>query len=170
MRQIVVVAGVVLAAGTLLARYADQNVSSQPNSPPTAMAASSAPADTAARTVIIPRDNRGHFAVNAQVDGRRLAFLVDTGASVIALTEGDAMRLGLHPMPQEFTAVVKTANGTVRAARTQLNSVEIDDITVHNVDALIVPDSSLSENLLGLSFLSRLHRFEYSEGRLVLEQ
>jgi aspartyl protease family protein len=169
MRQIIVIAGLVLALGTLFARYADNKLASVPDPAPAAMAAS-AVAPSAARTVIIPRDSRGHFAVNAQIDGRRIEFMVDTGASVIALTESDAMRLGLHPMPRDFTAMVKTANGTVRAARTQLDRVEIDDITVHNVDALIVPDQSLGENLLGLSFLSRLHRFEYSEGRLVLEQ
>ena len=65
---------------------------------------------------------------------------------------------------------MKTANGTVRAARTQLNRVEIDDVIVRNVAALVMPDEALSENLLGLSFLSKLRRFEYANGKLVLEQ
>ncbi|MFL5176940.1 MAG: TIGR02281 family clan AA aspartic protease, partial [Microvirga sp.] len=124
----------------------------------------------AGRTVVIPRDSRGHFQVNGRVDGKHMGFLVDTGASVIALTERDAARLGIRPAQREFTTEVKTANGTVRAARTQLSRVEIDDVVVRDVAALIVPDAALSENLLGLSFLAKLRRFEYANGKLVLEQ
>jgi len=58
----------------------------------------------------------------------------------------------------------------VRAAPVQLGMVEIEDLVAHDVDALVLPDRALSENLLGLSFLSRLRRFEYSGGKLVLEQ
>jgi aspartyl protease family protein len=99
-----------------------------------------------------------------------MGFMVDTGASVIALTAGDARRLGLRPLQREFTAEVKTANGSVRAAPTQLDRVEIDGITVRDVAALVMPEGALSENLLGLSFLSKLRRFEYANGKLVLEQ
>ena len=66
---------------------------------------------------------------------------------------------------REFTVEVKTANGSTRAAPVQLGMVEINGITVHNVAALVSPDEALSENLLGLSFLSRLRRFEFSNGR-----
>ncbi len=118
----------------------------------------------------VPRDARGQFQVDARVDGRRLSFMVDTGASVIALTASDAAKLGLHPARSEFVATVKTANGTVRAAPATLDTVEVGDLVVHNVAALVLPDAALSDNLLGLSFLSRLHRFEYSGGKLVLEQ
>jgi aspartyl protease family protein len=125
---------------------------------------------SAGRTVIIPRDSRGHFLVNGRVDGKRLGFMVDTGASVIALTARDAARLGIRPTLREFTAEVKTANGIVRAAPTRLDRVEIDDISVRDVVALVMPDEALSKNLLGLSFLSKLRRFEYSSGKLILEQ
>lgn len=96
--------------------------------------------------------------------------MVDTGASVIALTARDAARLGIRPTLREFTAEVKTANGIVRAAPTRLDRVEIDDISVRDVVALVMPDEALSKNLLGLSFLSKLRRFEYSSGKLILEQ
>jgi aspartyl protease family protein len=135
------------------------------------MVASAEPSAVAgARTVVVPRDSRGHFQVNARIEGRQIGFMVDTGASVIALTATDARRLGLHPAPREFTAQVRTANGIIRAAQTQLDRVQIDEITVRNVAALIMPDEALGENLLGLSFLSKLRRFEYSNGKLVLEQ
>jgi aspartyl protease family protein len=132
--------------------------------------AASPVAASGGRTAIIPRDKNGHFQVNARVDGRRMNFMVDTGASVIALTATDAGRLGLRPTARDFTAQVKTANGMVRAAPTELDRVEIDGVTVRHVAALIIPDEALSENLLGLSFLSKLRRFEYSNGKLVLEQ
>jgi aspartyl protease family protein len=63
-----------------------------------------------------------------------------------------------------------TANGSVRAAPALLDKVEVGDLIVRDVAAVILPDGALSDNLLGLSFLSRLRRFEYSDGRLVLEQ
>jgi aspartyl protease family protein len=119
---------------------------------------------------VIAPDRNGHFRTQARVDGRHLDFMVDTGASTIALTASDAGRLGIHPVYSDYTAKVTTANGTVKGAVVSLESVEIDDITVRDVRAIVLPDDALSENLLGLSFLSRLHRFEYARGRLVLEQ
>jgi aspartyl protease family protein len=123
-----------------------------------------------ARTVTIPRDNRGHFQVDGVVDGRRIGFLVDTGASLVILTQRDASRLGFHPSAREHTAVVNTANGKVRAAPVRLAMVEVGGVSVRNVEGLVMPDEALSENLLGMSFLTRLRRFEFREGRLVLEE
>jgi len=108
--------------------------------------------------------------VDARVDGRHMGFMLDTGASLIALRARDAAALGIHPVARDFTVEVRTANGTVRAAPVQLGMVEVSGITVRNVAALVSPDEALSENLLGLSFLSRLRRFEYSNGKMVLEQ
>ena len=122
------------------------------------------------RSVTVPRDTRGHFEVDARVDGRRLNFMIDTGASVIALTANDAATLGIHPAEREYTVLVKTANGTVRAAPVELDRVEIEDITVRDVAAMVLPDGALSDNLLGMSFLTRLHRWEFADGKLVLEQ
>jgi aspartyl protease family protein len=169
MRQLLFIAGVFVALAIVFARYADRILEAPSAPKTTAMAASTEP-PSGGRTVVIPRDSRGHFQVNGRVDGKHMGFLVDTGASVIALTERDAARLGLRPAQREFTTEVKTANGTVRAARTQLNRVEIDDVIVRDVAALIVPDEALSENLLGLSFLAKLRRFEYANGKLILEQ
>jgi aspartyl protease family protein len=66
--------------------------------------------------------------------------------------------------------VVKTANGTVRAAPIQLNMVEVGNLMVRDVAAMVLPDNALSDNLLGLSFLSRLRHFEYTDGKMVLVQ
>ena len=169
MRQLLVIGLVFVALGAIFARYAEHALDTRSESKTPVIAVATEPR-SGGRTVVIPRDSRGHFQVNGRVDGKQMGFLVDTGASVIALTERDAARLGIRPASREFTAEVKTANGTVRAARTQLNRVEIDDVFVRDVAALIVPDGALSENLLGLSFLAKLRRFEYANGKLVLEQ
>lgn len=95
--------------------------------------------------------------------------MVDTGASVIALRERDAARLGLHPARRDYTVNVSTANGTLKAAPVELNRVEVGGLTVRNVAALVLPDDALSQNLLGMSFLSKV-KWEHRNGRLVLEQ
>ena len=96
--------------------------------------------------------------------------MVDTGASVIALTENDAARIGKRPSRSDYNATVNTANGQVKAARVRLASVDIGGLVVRDVDAMVLPDGVLSENLLGLSYLSKLKRFEMANGQMVLEQ
>jgi aspartyl protease family protein len=75
-----------------------------------------------------------------------------------------------RPPRGDYNATVTTANGTIKAARTRLAMVELGGLIVRKVDAMVLPDEALSENLLGLSFLSKLKRFEYANGKLVLEQ
>jgi len=171
MRSAIIFAVVALIAGVEVPRYAAQ-ISTRPAPDALAPRPVGPVADTVVtpRSVIVPRDGRGHFQVEDRIEGRRLSFMVDTGASVIALTASDAARLGIHPAQREFVTEVKTANGTVRAAPVRLDEVEVGDLVVRDVDALVLSDEALSDNLLGLSFLSRLRRFEYSAGRLVLEQ
>jgi aspartyl protease family protein len=138
---------------------------------PAAITSTAPTADNPAgsRTVALQRDGRGHFQVDARVDGRRIGFMVDTGASSIALRVSEAARLGIHPKPSDYTIRTHTANGTGRAAPVQLHRVEVNGITVRDVQAVVVPDEALGENLLGMSFLSRV-KWTYDRGRLVLEQ
>ena len=175
MRLIIVFAIAALAAAGLVPRYADRIVGHAAAPPAAATAVQTvAPRPSAyssgPRTVEIPRDAHGHFRVEAVVDGRRLGFMVDTGATLIALRKSDAARLGYHPTPRDYIYQVHTANGVVRAAGVKLGMVEIGGVMVRDVEATVNPDQALGENLLGLSFLSRLRRFEYREGRLVLEE
>jgi aspartyl protease family protein len=171
MRSAIIFAVIALIAGIEVPRYAAQ-ISARPATAALAGSSATPVAATAAttRSVIVPRDARGHFQVDGRIEGRKLSFMVDTGASVIALTASDAGHLGIHPAQGEFVTEVKTANGIVRAAPVRLDEVEVGDLVVRDVAALVMPDEALSDNLLGLSFLSRLRRFEYSGGRLVLEQ
>jgi aspartyl protease family protein len=121
------------------------------------------------RTVTLQPDRRGHYQVGANVEGWPVQFIVDTGASAIVLRETEAARLGIHPSMSDYTVRTQTANGIGRAARVRLNRVEVEGITVYDVMAFIVPDDSLSMNLLGMSFLSRV-KWTHDRGRLVLEQ
>ena len=160
---------VIAGVGT---RYADRapELAKAAARPAAVPEAKTPPVSAGPRTVTIRRDDHGHFRVPGVIDGRRMGFMVDTGASVVALNEREASRIGIHPAQREYVAQVSTANGTVRAARTRLASIEIGGIVVRNVDALVLPNEALSENLLGMSFLSRLRRWEYSGGRLILEE
>ena len=86
---------------------------------------------------------------DGRVDGRRIDFMVDTGASVIALTESSAAQVGIRPSRSDYNAPVSTANGVVKGARARLASVNIGGLEVRDVQAMVLPDEVLSENLLG---------------------
>ena len=175
MRNILIFAGLMVAAGIYMAQTADKMTAATPARATSAsnIAASARvqePAQTGTRSLSIPRDARGHFQTEGRIDGQRIGFMVDTGASVIALNESSAARFGLRPSRSDYNATVATANGTIKAARTRLAMVDIGGLVVRDVEAMVLPDEALSENLLGLSFLSKLKRFEYASGKMVLEQ
>jgi aspartyl protease family protein len=143
-------------------------------SPSASMAPPSVPSPSTSsspygRSVTLRSDNRGHFKVEARVDGRRMEFMVDTGASTIALRASDAAMLGIHPSASDYKVKVQTANGEGRGALARLNMVEIENIVVRDVVALVQPDDSLKENLLGMTFLSKV-RWTYDRGQLILDQ
>src|SRR5471032_3170998 len=169
MRNIMIFAAVMVGLGIFMAQKADNmtlvlaNTVSQK-----APVQDTAPAGN--RSISIPSDRRGHFETEGRIDGQRIGFMIDTGASMIALNETSAARFGLRPARGDFNATVTTANGTIKAARTRLAMVDVGGLVVRDVDAMVLPDAALSENLLGLSFLSKLKRFEYANGQMVLEQ
>jgi aspartyl protease family protein len=174
MRNILIAAAIMAGLGTFMAQMAQKMTlppASATAAPKMAVAAPvEAPAPASYRTLSIPRNARGHFATEARIDGQRVAFMVDTGASVVALNESSAARFGLRPIPSQYTATVTTANGTLKGAPARIAMIEIGGLVVRDVDAMVLPDEALSENLLGLSFLSRLKRFEYADGKMVLQQ
>ena len=171
MRSIMIFAAIMIGLGTFMAQMADRMSSASATSAPRQMAAVQTPMPQAGnRSLSIPRDSRGHFLTEGRIDGQRIGFMVDTGASVVALNETSAARFGLRPARSEYNATVTTANGTIKAARTRIAMLDVGGLVVRDVDAMVLPDEALSENLLGLSFLSRLKRFEYANGQMVLEQ
>jgi aspartyl protease family protein len=173
MRNILILAAVFVGLGTFMAQIADRMTSTPALANATshkALPANEIVEPAGGRTLSIRPDRRGHFQTEGSIEGQRIGFMVDTGASMIALNESSAARFGLRPSRSDYNATISTANGTVKAARTRLAMVEIGGLAVRDVDAMVLPDEALSENLLGLSFLSRLKRFEYANGKLVLEQ
>jgi aspartyl protease family protein len=175
MRNFLVFAIFAAVVAVLAPRLVDRPVARPGEPAPKAMTARPgaipAPAQSAnGRSLTVRRDSRGHFNVEGRVDGRRMDFVVDTGATIIAIPEREAARLGIHPARRDYTAQIRTANGTVHAAPTRLGMVEIGGLIVRDVSAVIMPNEALSENLLGMSFLNRLRRFEFADGKLVMEQ
>ncbi|MBX3552829.1 MAG: TIGR02281 family clan AA aspartic protease [Pseudolabrys sp.] len=174
MRQIVLFAAIVLVlSGVLVGKYSDKFMN-----PKAAMAnvtPSPKPAAPGAAAyygeMVLARGDGGHFHADGRVDGRAgIPFVVDTGASVVALRESDAARIGHRPAKGDYTARISTANGIILGARVQLDSVEIGSIKARDVAAIVLPDAALSTNLLGMSYLSKLKRFEVAGGKLILTQ
>ena len=112
----------------------------------------------------------GHFHVDARVDGRQIDFMVDTGASLVILRESDAPGSASVRCRATTPRSSPPPTARIKAARAKLDRVEVGDITVFDVPALVLPDEALSQNLLGMSFLSRLRRYEFADGRMLLEQ
>jgi aspartyl protease family protein len=172
MRNIMIFAAIMIGLGMFMADLAAKMTPSPAvaTSAPQMMATAETPPQAGPRSLNIPRDARGHFQTEGRIDGQRIGFMIDTGASVVALNESSAARFGLRPSRNEYNATVATANGSIKAARTRLAMLDVGGLVVRDVDAMVLPDEALSENLLGLSFLSKLKRFEYANGRMVLEQ
>jgi aspartyl protease family protein len=170
MRTIFVLAAAMLSACVVLARVLDRGGHGVASPAVMAAAPDAAIAEPPnSRTVVLSRGNGGHFWTEARVDGRRLQLVVDTGASQVALRASDAALLGIHPTARDYSIRVSTANGITRAALVELGRVEVGDIVVRNVQALVHADEGLGVNLLGMSFLSRV-RWTHERGKLILEQ
>jgi aspartyl protease family protein len=115
----------------------------------------------------IPKAADGHFWANASVNAHAVHFLVDTGATVVALTPEDAQRLGFNASTLTYDHKVATANGQTEAAAVTLAAVQVGQSTVHNVQALVLKQG-LSTSLLGMSYLGRLSRIEATPSSLIL--
>jgi aspartyl protease family protein len=106
-------------------------------------------------TVSVTADSRGHFITTGTINGISMRFLVDTGASSIALSVDDAKRAGVNYL-EGPRGRVQTANGIAAAYFVKLDSVRVGDIGVNNVDAVVIDSDRLGISLLGMSFLNRM--------------
>ena len=118
--------------------------------------------------VIVSRRLSGEFSVAARVNGARVTFLFDTGASMVVLAASDARRAGVDAAGLTFDVPVTTANGAALAAEVRLNEVAVGPIVMRNVGALVARPGALEESLLGMSFLERLKSYTVERGRLIL--
>jgi aspartyl protease family protein len=112
-------------------------------------------ASTSAPSVMMTADTRGHFVTDGLVNGIPIRFAVDTGATLISLPAGEARRLGLDSRKSQ-KALMNTANGTALGYRIKLDTVQVGDITLNSVDAVVMEGDGLPVALLGMSFLNRM--------------
>jgi aspartyl protease family protein len=108
----------------------------------------------ARQSVSLTADARGHFAAAGSLNGYPVSFLVDTGATSIAINAAEAKRMGLDYKAGQAVGV-GTAAGVVPAWRVKFNTVKVGSITLNQVDGMVV-ESGLNVPLLGMSFLNRM--------------
>ncbi|MFD1702385.1 TIGR02281 family clan AA aspartic protease [Methylopila henanensis] len=165
LKAVLVAAGVVAGAAAAVPQLLDRLA---PPAPERAKPAALAPSSS--REVVLRADRDGHFRTDAMISGRRVPMLVDTGATVVALSYEQGRTLGLVSGGDRFDLMVSTANGQVGAKRVVLSDVRVGSVSVPNVTAVVLSPGAMDGNLLGMSFLGRLRRMEAARDRLTLER
>ncbi|MEO0467005.1 MAG: TIGR02281 family clan AA aspartic protease [Pseudomonadota bacterium] len=122
-----------------------------------------------ATAAMLKLENDGHYWASAAVDGTAVRFMVDTGASTVALTYNDAQRIGIRLAPEDFRWTINTAGGEVMGASVRLDEISIGRVTVRNVEAMVLREG-LTQSLLGMTFLSQLESYEFRRGHLIMRQ
>lgn len=115
----------------------------------------------------LDREGDGHFYATAQVDGQNYRMLVDTGATVVALTGDDAHDMGLDWDPNALAPVARGVGGTVMGVPVTIQDISVGDFEAHDVQAVIIPDG-LGISLLGQSFLSHVPKVDIADDKLTL--
>ena len=118
---------------------------------------------------IINREADGHYWTRADVQGTDVRFMVDTGASIVALTLHDAQRIGFKPAELVFDNEVRTAGGATMGAYVVLDKVRIGRVEMEGVSAMVLKDG-LEQSLLGMSFLGELYSYEFKGDTLIIRQ
>jgi aspartyl protease family protein len=134
---------------------------------------SGAPASTSqtiasGAAVTIRMQEDGHFWADASVNGRPMRFLIDSGASVTAMSRDAADSLGLPPDPMNRQVVMETANGSVTADRSVIAAMTLGSIQATDLPVVVSP--SFGEvNVLGMNFLNKLKSWRVENGEMILE-
>ncbi|MER9873641.1 TIGR02281 family clan AA aspartic protease [Mesorhizobium sp. M0195] len=122
------------------------------------------------RKVVVTADARGHFMSVFKLNGRQIDGMIDTGATLVAINSSTARRIGISLNPTDFSHQVNTANGAIKAALVTIDRLQIGRITVEGVEAVVLDDRALHTNLIGMSFLQRLEKYQVEDGTLLLVQ
>lgn len=120
------------------------------------------------KKITIARSIDGHFYVRTTVNNQSLKFMIDTGASDVAISAEDAKKIGIDPATLKYTKEYSTANGITRAAPIMLNSIKIGPAVITKVKAHI-NEGKLDVSLLGMSVISRFKSFRIDGNLLILE-
>ena len=103
--------------------------------------------------IVLPADSRGHYMTQGTINGRTVTFMLDTGATSVALSAADAQRIGLDYSKGQ-PIQMSTANGVARGYKLRLQSVRVGDVEVYDIDA-VVSQEPMPFVLLGNSFINR---------------
>lgn len=117
----------------------------------------------------VPQNFDGHYYLTLELNGEPVDFLVDTGATDIVLTRNDAERVGIDTRDLAFNGRANTANGSVAIARARINEISLGPIIDRGVP-VSVNGGEMEGSLLGMSYLQRFDRLEFSDGTLILER
>ena len=120
----------------------------------------------AVNTLVYPANESGHVVLDGAVNGAPVRLLVDTGASLVTLTQADARTAGIDPGELVFNHRASTANGPARMAPVTLREVRIGQLSIYDVPAAVLENLNIS--LLGMSFLTRLESYEMRDGKLTI--
>lgn len=116
----------------------------------------------------IPVDIDGHYWIEATVNGKPSAFLIDTGATYTSLTGATARSLGIQPVPGTMPAIFDTANGKATGRFTRIGNLEFGTIRARDLDAVIMVDDDGDTNVIGMNLLSKLKSWRVEDGILTL--
>ena len=134
------------------------------------LAVDAQPQSSARRMATIRSRPDGHYWTRALVNKKSsVEFMVDTGASVVALTYKDAQKMGLRPDQLDYRWEIRTAGGITMGASVKIDSIQINQVHVKNVDAMVLR-SVLQQSLLGMSFLRELYSYEFRGDRMIIRQ
>jgi aspartyl protease family protein len=125
------------------------------------------PVEVGPREAVLSESDGGNYLVYGTVNGTRVLFMIDTGASDIVLSPSDAKRAGIDMGALNFDHAYETANGIGRGAKYQLASLSVGPLVFSNVP-ISVNQANMSTSLLGMAFLSRLKSFAFGQKKLIL--
>ncbi|AXC48472.1 TIGR02281 family clan AA aspartic protease [Paracoccus suum] len=121
------------------------------------------------RRLEVPLDPAGHARVTAEVNGTKVDFVIDTGASMLALGARDARRIGIDPALLVYTGQARTANGLTGIAPVTLKTLTLGGITDENVPAMVI-EGQTDQSLMGMTYLRRFARVSIEGNHLILER
>lgn len=119
-------------------------------------------------TVTLTSNSAGHFTARGMINGSHVDFLVDTGATIVFIGREEARHVGINLNKLSYDHTALTAAGKTKFARVFLDEVSIGNIKVRNVEAAVAESGEVVNNLLGMTFLSRIKGFEFTGGRLIM--
>jgi aspartyl protease family protein len=155
--------GIVLLCAGLVRLSPEFSVDRTAKSDPAARAAE---VGSAVNTLVYPANEQGHVILEAAVNGASVRLLVDTGASLVTLTQADARAAGISSGELVFNHRASTANGPARMAAVRLREIRIGQLSIYDVPAAVMEHLNIS--LLGMSFLGRLQSYEMRDGKLTI--